>query len=231
MCFTVKRKRISIVLVGEFNPAMFQPEWFARNSVISVEEASIARDSDGAPLIVTPQITMFKTSMFDVRIEQKRFTVSCSKEPWDLIKDFVDKTFEKLSGMAIDAYGYNYDAHYDVGGMDNLNYIGNYLAPKGPWITLFSDDVECRDVGNGLRSMKMVKTKANDKGRMTVVVEPSVTEQHGLFMACNDHNIVSQDENLAEYVLPHIIDSFDAVIDNLKRIQENVIFEVLSHAE
>lgn len=229
MNFEAKRKRISIVLVGEFNPAMFQPEWFARNDIISVEEASIAKDSDGAPLVVTPQITMFKTSMLDVRIEQKRFVVSSQKEPWDLVKDFVGKTFEKLSGMSIKAYGYNYDAHYYVGGAENLNSIGNCLAPKQYWGALFEDDVNCSESGNGLSSMKMLKTKADGNGRVTVMVEPSVHEKNGLFMTCNDHNDVLQDESLAEYVIPQIVESFDATLSSLRKIQEDVITEVLNN--
>lgn len=231
MDFAAKRKRISIVLIGDFNPAMFQPEWFARNDIISVEEASIAKDSDGAPLVVTPQITMFKTSMFEVRIEQKRFSVSCLKEPWDLVKDFVGKTFEKLSGMSINAYGYNYDAHYYIGGAETLNSIGNYLAPKQYWGALFEDDINCLESGNGLSSMKMLKTKADGKGRVTVMVEPSVHEKGGLFMACNDHNDVSLDESLAEYVIPQIVESFDAILNNMRKIQEDVITEVLSNVQ
>ena len=48
-------------------------------------------------------------------------------------------------------------------------------------------------------------------------------------MACNDHNDVSLDESLDEYVIPRIVESFDTILNNMRKIQEDVITKVLSN--
>ena len=74
--FSPERKQYSIVLLGTFNPLMFQPEWFGRNDVISIEEVEFARNPNNAlPTIITPQITQFRTSQLFVTVEIERFMV------------------------------------------------------------------------------------------------------------------------------------------------------------
>lgn len=40
-----ERQQYSLILVGDFNPAMFHPEWFKRNDIISPEEIDFEHDS------------------------------------------------------------------------------------------------------------------------------------------------------------------------------------------
>lgn len=44
MNLCAERQQYSIVLIGEFNPAMFQPEWFSRNNIIAPEEIDVIRN-------------------------------------------------------------------------------------------------------------------------------------------------------------------------------------------
>ena len=73
MKFEPERKQFSIVLIGNFNAALFEPEWFFRNGIISQEDVDLARDENSVfPIVVTSQLTLFKTSQFTIKIEQKR---------------------------------------------------------------------------------------------------------------------------------------------------------------
>lgn len=231
MSVITKLKQVSVVLIGDFNPAMFQPEWFSKNEIISVEDAHIAEDNSDHPLLVTSQLTIFRTSLLDVKIEQKKFSVSCTKEPYLTVKDFITKTFESLSGVTIRAYGFNYSAHYDVGGREKQNFIGDVLAPKEQWKSLFGDDLANIDMNSGMSSIRMVKVKADGDGQITVVVEPSNFEKSGVFMTCNDHTNVDKINNSAGEVMVKLGGSFISILENLKAIQLGVLSEVLKDAE
>ena len=119
-----ERKQYSIVLVGAFNPLMFQPEWFGKNDIISAEEVAFTKNRDNSsPTIIMPELTNFRTSQLNVSIDTSRFQIVAEKEPLITIKDFVKKTFERLGGLTITSFGYNYSAHYKFNSLTHYRWI------------------------------------------------------------------------------------------------------------
>ncbi|MDE7328488.1 MAG: hypothetical protein K2N57_01910 [Clostridia bacterium] len=230
--FNPERKQYSVVLLGDFNPAMFQPEWFSKNDIISPEEVDFARNqSTTCPIIITPQVTLFKTSQFSVRIEQKRFQVVADKEPIIVLKDFILKTFERLSGYVITAFGFNFSAHYHVENNETYHKIGDKLAPKDYWGSLLDDEVSGLDRKSGLSGLEMKKTKKDDFGHISVLLQPSTFVQPGVFMNCNDHFNLPDDDSMAEIVIEKIEQVFDNSFEHMKTLQISVLSEVIKDGE
>jgi hypothetical protein len=232
--YVPERKQFSIVLVGTFNPLMFQPEWFGKNDVISPEEVEFARNqSNNIPTIITPQLTVFRTSQLSIRIEQDRFLVLAEKEPLLIIKDFVKKTFEKLGGLTITAFGYNYSAHYKFNSEPEIHAFADKLTPKQYWRALLGNDVTGDDRKGGLSSLQMHQYKDGNEGMISIVLQRSVhlKPEPGIFLICNDHTNISDDDSSAEVVIEKINKSFEASFTNMARIQDDLIMETTKDEE
>mgnify|MGYP004485983465 FL=1 len=228
MNFIPERKQYSIVLIGDFNPAMFHPEWFTKNDIISQEECDFAKSqTQSVPLIVTSQLTMFKTSQLNVKIETKRFQVVCEKEPFVTLKDFITKTFENLGGYIITAYGINYSAHYNVNSLDLYQTIGDNLAPKKYWEYLLEDEISGSERKSGLTSIQMQKMKADNSGFLSIVLQPSVCIKPGVFIGCNNHTNVSDEDSTAEIVMENLGNRFDDIIANMKEQQVQLLTKAI----
>ena len=227
-----QKKQYSIVLIGEFNPAMFQPEWFLRNNIISKEDADFARSTTGStPLVVTPQITLFGTPQLKIKVEMKRFEIIADKEPYISAKDFIYNTFSALPGYTISAYGFNYSAHYGVENNEIYQRIGDNLAPKQYWESLLGDDMTGLERKGGLATIQMQKEKNDNKGRLTVILQPSAIIKPGVFITSNDHTTVSSDDMMAETVLDEINRRFEKSFEEMKVIQEDLIKRAVENCE
>ena len=223
-----ERQQYSLILLREFNPAMFQPEWFKKNNIISTEDVDFARsDALKDSIIVTPQLTIFKTSQLNIRVEQNRFVVVADKEPFISVIDFVTKTFENLGSFIIKAFGFNYSAHYKVDDVATLHRIGDKLAPKNCWATLLGDDVTGDDRKGGLMAIQMQKVKSNGMGQYTVILQPSNFVRPGIFLSCNDHTDLNEENNLAEDVIENILNVYDSSLEFMKKVQIDLMDEVI----
>ena len=220
-----ERKQYSIVLVGDFNPLMYQPEWFGRNDVISMEDVEFARNPNNAfPMVITPQFTMFRTSQLSITIELNRFQVVAEKEPLIIVKDFVAKTFERLGGLTIRAYGYNFSAHYKFDSESKIHIFADKLAPKQYWGSLLGDDIAGDNRAGGLVTLQMQKSKENNEGQITTVLQRSNLIQ-GIYLTCNDHVNISEDDSVADIVMEKIENTFSVSFKSMAKIQNDLISE------
>ncbi|MBQ8321432.1 MAG: hypothetical protein IJX92_03610 [Clostridia bacterium] len=227
IAYIPEKNQCSIVLIGDFNPLMFQPEWFKRNEIISPEEVNIAENNKTSPMVVSNQITMFKTSQLDIRIEQKRFQVIAEKEPFVVLKDFVIKTFEKFSGLIISAMGLNYSAHYNVGDKSKYQLVGDRLAPKKYWKSLLEDEVSGDDRKSGLISITMQKNSDSDTEHIAMTLQPSAIIKPGIFINCNSHTDFKDDASMADNVMERLDELFELSFDKMKNLQQDLLIEVL----
>lgn len=225
--FVPERQQYSIVLIGHFNPAMFHPDWFCKNEIISAEDAATALNEDSkTPLLLSNQLTMFNTTQFYVKIEPNRFQLVADKEPLDTLKDFIINTLACLGSTDIRAYGYNYSAHYAIPSDEMYQMIGDNLAPKKYWGMLLGDEVTGVKRKSGLIGLQMQKTKEDERGKITLTFQPSAQLKRGVFIACNNHNVMKDDENSAEYVLKQINTEFKDAMIYMKDLQLNLMDEV-----
>jgi hypothetical protein len=167
----------TIVLIGSFNPKIFQPEWFARQQLLPQAEV----DASEIKLIV-PQVSHFETERFIVQVTEDRFTASSkpSANPAPL-RDVVQGAFFILEHTPVTAMGLNCSMHFAVESQDRWHQIGNRLAPKDGW----QEVLEGRP---GLLSMTILSEKEKPKGsQFRIKVEPSVLVSTGVYFETNEH--------------------------------------------
>ena len=73
----IMNKKVSVVFLGAFNPVMFQPIWFKDHNIINPSE--IDSSINQKKCFLTPDITIFSTDQFDIRIENNRFSITSKK--------------------------------------------------------------------------------------------------------------------------------------------------------
>lgn len=166
----------SIVLVGDFNPKIFQPAWFGAEGLIKKSEA------DGAKIeIIHSDVVVFSLEWLRLEVTHQRFSVLTTQQPYDpIIKDLVVGTFRLLHYTPITGIGINRNMHFETGSEEKWHRAGDILAPKGIWDGVFKKP--------GLGSLTMQGYRDDEtKGLIRARIEPSTRIDFGLFFNINDH--------------------------------------------
>ncbi len=168
---------VSIVLVGTFNPGIFQPAWFAAQGLIRKEEAEEAEIE-----LVRPEVAAFRLEWLHMQVLHERFIASTDQvASFEVLRDFVVGTFLVLEHTPVSKLGLNFDRHFKMESEEAWHEIGKRVAPPGPW--------EHGLKGPGLRSLTMQGIRPDEaKGAIFVKVEPSVrVTPFGVYVSVNDH--------------------------------------------
>lgn len=166
-----------IVIRGAFNPAIFQPSWFAMEGLLGKQEAETARVD-----VIHNDITIFSADWVKLEITQDRFEISTRHQQHiEALRDLAVGTFTILSHTPLKMIGFNLMAHFRVPSVDAWHEAGHRLTPKSIWEGILSDP--------GMTSLTMTEKKKEEgiKGYVNITVEPSVIVQPGLFFTVNDH--------------------------------------------
>src|SRR5260370_4719802 len=153
----------TVVLVGSFNPKIFQPEWFARQQLLPQAEA----DASDIKLIVQ-QVCHFETERFIMQVTEERFLAATkpNANPAPL-RDLVQGAFYILEHTPVTAMGLNYQMHFAMESEKVWHQIGDKLAPKEGW----KEGLEGRP---GLLSMTILTNKEEPKStQFRINIEPS----------------------------------------------------------
>ena len=220
-------KQFSVVLIGDFNPAMFSPEWFGKNHIIAPEDVEFALMPSSNP-IVSAAITIFATQQLNIKIDNRRFQVVTNKEPLIVMKDFIVRTFENLNNYTISAFGFNYAAHYKIDSISEYHKVGDLLAPKKYWASLLGEDISGDDRRGGLATIQMQEEKNDEDGQISIILQPSNIIKPGFYMSCNDHTNLNEDDCTAENLIEQVDKKFETSYEKMKSIQTTVLKEVIS---
>lgn len=179
----------SIVMVGDFNPAIFHPSWLHEYGV----EGDIAEDRTRVD-VVHQDITSFKVDARSYTIRKGSFTVETRTAPWVAIADITRQIFgELLIHSPVQAFGINKMAHFDVQSREVRHDIGRQLAPIAPWGHF---GMELEPDNNGLNvGLQSLTMRRKSKLEMAIVdtnvtIEPSDLLQgnSGISMVINFHH-------------------------------------------
>lgn len=174
----------SIVFLGNLNPMIFQPAWFAAEGLIKKKEAEKANVQ-----IIHTDVVIFSLDWLQLEITKERFVARTNQEPYDeLLRDLVIGTFSLLRHTPIQQMGINRSMHFLVDNEEKWHAAGYKLAPKEPWEGILKR--------SGLISLTIQEDERKDgelvrsdglKGFTRVKVEPSVQIRPGLFIDINNH--------------------------------------------
>ena len=178
---------LAVVFLGSFNPAIFHPEWLARQGMI--QEA----DLENAKLDVSSQdISRFEVTGIGVEVLHERlqlYTRDLSREA--LLQDMAGSILAKLPHTPIRACGLNSSHHYNLANEAYWHKIGHTLAPKDLiWNELLEKP--------GMENLTVKGTRSGSyPGYVNVTIQPSSRFKHGLFVSSNTHyGSLNQDETL-----------------------------------
>lgn len=169
------------MLVGSFNPKIFQPSWLGAQGLLSKAEADNADVS-----LIHPQVSVFRTDRLNIQVQPMQFVASCT-DPKDQepLLDVVIGCFRILQHTPISLMGINLNFHFALGSRVECDRLGFALVPREPWARA------------GLESaMKDLAVQAprgdENPGFLQIRVQPSVRYAFGVFIQVNDHYDLTQ---------------------------------------
>jgi len=168
---------VSLVLVGSFNPAIFQPAWFAGEKLIQQEEADRAEIQ-----IVSPEVSVFSIGWLQMEVTLDRFAARTSQiQNLEPLRDLVRGTFRLLCHTPVKQMGINRQAQFRSPSEESWHALGHRLVPKEPWAGLLEKPGMRRIQVQGIRPDKY-------RGRISVAVEPSLKiKPYGAYIEVTDH--------------------------------------------
>ncbi len=166
----------SIVFVGNFNPAIFEPLWFAKQGILPDREAESAEIQ-----IVHREVTSFSLEWLGLQVTQDRFTASTPDSAHlEPLRDFVLSTFSVLEHTPLRLMGMNRDIHYRLASPAVLAAAGSHIVLSSFWEHIISDSrFESVRVSGRRREI--------EDALLRLRVEPSVRLVPGLYFGFNEH--------------------------------------------
>jgi hypothetical protein len=166
-----------IVLIGDFNPSIFNPVWFANEGLIRSQEAVKAEVQ-----ISHPDVSSFSLEWLRFNVTRTQLVIETMQEQYEeVIRDLALGTFRLLRHTPIKKMGINTLSHFKLQTEEQWHEIGHRFAPKEIWKKIFKNP--------GLKTIRIEDSPREDgyKGYIHVNVEPSTKVHPGLFFKINDH--------------------------------------------
>jgi hypothetical protein len=178
----------SIVLVGDFNPAIFHPAWLFANGVEDkVPEELVKVD------VCHKDISRFVVSNTGYLVDADRFQIQTAVAPWVSILDKVQSLFaDLLSHTPVRSIGINRDIHFQLKDNAARTKLGRILAPIEPWGFLASEmESKKPELVGGLLSLTMRSVDIAPEFATTknIRVEPSsqIKGNNSVYLQANFH--------------------------------------------
>jgi hypothetical protein len=179
----------SIVAVGAFNPAIFSPDWLERNQLIGQADAENAKKAPS--LIVSQQVTVFETEWFAFQVLTNQFSLTSKGVLTPAFKDLAVGIFSLVPHTPITAIGLNFLADFRLGNEAEYYKIGDVLAPKTIWDSLYPKNNVAGLANLTIRIQDAERGQAPRSGNeKRISVQPSNKVKYGVFFILNDHRAI-----------------------------------------
>ena len=168
----------SIVLLGSFNPSIFQPRWLGAQGLLRAEEAENAKIA-----VVKNDIADFSTGWLHVQVLQDRLMMQ-TEDPRQFLplRDFAVGILNLLPHTPTHALGLNKFAHYKMDSVEAWHAIGDALAPKQPWKGIMASRPGLLSILIGGRR----EDSSTSVLRVKVEPSPPAKLQYGVYIDINE---------------------------------------------
>lgn len=166
---------MAVVVLGSFNPAVFQPAWLSKNDLIRPEESDNANVA-----LIGRGVCDFSTDWFSLYASDKRFAMETG-DPAMLqpLRDLVAGIFRLLDQTPVELFGLNRARHFGIASGDDWRHFSSSFAPRQPWEGILSDP--------RLDSLSISgKRSAESPSIVTVQLGESIKLKHGVFIHVNE---------------------------------------------
>jgi hypothetical protein len=173
-------RHMNIVLVGTFNPAIFQPEWFRANELLPDSEVDYATSTKLPPgsqqrLFVSGDGTVVAFESVRLDVIADRWTLSTERPDWFAdLGGLATSIFELLKHTPVSTFGVNLAEHWP-------KERATGAAIEERWLPLAP---LARVIGERVRLGATVHATWGDY-RVTLALEPSVRLQDGVYVFQN----------------------------------------------
>lgn len=178
---------VAIVLIGSFNPGIFQPAWLALNGLIPKEELE-----DAETEVIRDQFARFSLGWVRVQVLQERLEVLETEESPSPgpVRDLLVGVLELLPHMPVRQMGINLWSQYEMPSQKEWHALGHRLVPPENWKENLRKP--------GLLSVQVQGGRPDDyTGAVNVTVNPSAIDPPGVFINVNDHYVLADGEEQA----------------------------------
>jgi hypothetical protein len=186
---------VSLILRGNFNPAIFSPGWLLAQGLIGPREAN-----DAKPEAIVPHVSVFTVGWLRCQVTDDLLELSTADtQEVERLRDIATGILRTLDQTPVSFLGINRQVHYRFEDERPWHLLGDLLVPKEHW------EPHLRLPGTRSVAVQGVR---EDKyaGRVMVTVEPSVRVHPGLFIQYNDHfalqTVESQPTTREDFGLP-----------------------------
>lgn len=188
MSFEPRIAAVEVVLIGSFNPAIVQPYWLALNNLIRPAEADEATVN-----IIAAEVSQFTAGIFNVQCTTNRFSIGGERKDFLALVDLMVNILKLLPQTPVTHVGMNFTAHYELLADEAWHKVGDTLAPKNIWETIF----EARP---GMRRLQVQSARKDGEpaGTHLVTVEPSMRFKNAVYFSWNDHYDIEVKDKQAE---------------------------------
>lgn len=202
---TRRNEGTSIVLLGAFNPAIFQPRWLEIHNLVRPEEAGSAKS-----VMINNEVANLEFSWFTLQVLQDRFILlTNSPAHFNPLRDLAIGIFTLLPHTPVHAVGFNKFFDYEMPSEDTWHSLGHSLAPKETWNAILD--------APGLRTVTIEGRRKNveDSGIVKIKVESFSSEviRFGVHIEVNEEFRVpvAKPENAA-WAVDHIRNHWESIL-------------------
>ena len=173
---------LALVVLGAFNPSIFQPSWFAQEELIRQEEADAARIE-----IIHPEVAVFELDWLRLQVTRDRLAINSNREShYEPARDLLIGTLDLLRHMPTRALGVNHDLILEYESRDHFNQLGWELVPEDRWRPVLQRPGMVRVEEQGERTDDF-------EGYIRVRVEPILDGGTKVLCEVNDHFSLSEE--------------------------------------
>ena len=217
---------VSVVLVGDFNPAVFTPAWFVLHGLLPANAAD-----DAEVEVVHPWTTVFSFDWLQLQVTEERFVARTARAPRIRVRDFVARAFtERPNHTPLGSLGINRGVHFPVRSRVEMDRIGRILAPVEPW-GAWGRDLEPDGKHGGMTSLRMSQVKIEGRppeDLINVTVEQSNPivgrGRAGVYVDVNDHYTTGDaGPGSNERLIKILEDSFEISLEHSGGIIDHVM--------
>ena len=218
----------SIVALGNFNPTIFQPRWFAAHGLIREAEADETNIE-----IIHREATIFNAGWFKLQVTEGNFTIVTQDPTKPLpLRDLAIGTFKILEHTPLTAFGFNGVGHFKASSEESWHKFGHHYAPKDSWEAVLKNPGLLKLVLEGKRE------GCDDRVQIQIESSPANVLVMGIMIAVNQHRditknvqgnaMTTQERNIA--FISGLQNDWDGFLQYAKVARNHLLTAGLSHS-
>jgi hypothetical protein len=222
---SIEAKELTIVFIGQFNPAIINPSWLLLKSLISEPAQKQALENNN--YISHPEISQFKLDYCTIQITKDRYLIESTQEGYfESLREHTLGIFSSLKETPIYQMGINLAHHYRFKDKDEYNKFGDLIAPKKIWNE--------KIINPGLKKIE-IRSERNDKykGEINTYLGISSNFEMGLRIQVNDHYTLYNRSEVSNTLEINAAPAITMLKDNWENSMKNstsIIENLISHA-